>query len=40
MYEPKIFEEHHISKQTQITNEPKLFKDHRILNENLITKKL
>ena len=26
MYEPQILEEHHISKQIQITNEPELLK--------------
>jgi hypothetical protein len=34
MNEHQIFKEHHISKQTQITNEPEVFKDHRISNEN------
>jgi hypothetical protein len=27
MNEPQILKEHHISKQSQITNEPQIFKD-------------
>ena len=37
MNKPQIFKEHHVSKQTQITNEPQIFKDDQISNETQIT---
>ena len=33
MNEPRIFKEHQISKETQVTNEPKILKESQISNE-------